>query len=180
MWLAQREHSRQELGAKLAHWLATRERQARADADTDADADDHAGDAAADAAADVRAPLRRPSAQPALPSPGEIEPLLDALERAGHLSDRRFVESRVHARTARYGNLRIQHELKRLGTAPDAQTLACLKESEAERARAVWAAKFGQPPADATERARQMRFLAGRGFSAETIRSLLAHPADDE
>ncbi len=44
---------------------------------------------------------------------------------------------------------------------------------EAERARAVWARKFGQPPADPREYARQYRFMAGRGFSADCIRRLL-------
>jgi regulatory protein len=63
---------------------------------------------------------------------------------------------------------------------PDAATLARLKDTEAERARAVWAARFGRAPADAAERARQMRFLAQRGFSAETIRSVLDAPSAAE
>jgi regulatory protein len=38
----------------------------------------------------------------------------------------------------------------------------------------VWARKFGgEPPPDAAARARQMRFLAGRGFSADVIRRVL-------
>ena len=148
MWLAQREHTRQELGDKLARWVAAR---------------------------------RCEAAEPAEPAEADqIEPLLDALEQAGHLSDRRFVESRVHLRAPRFGNLRIQQELRQLGVRPDDATLDHLRATEAERARAVWAAKFGRAPADAAERARQMRFLAGRGFSAETIRRVLAHATDDE
>jgi len=34
----------------------------------------------------------------------------------------------------------------------------------------VWLKKFGGPASDAHERARQMRFLAARGFSGEVIR----------
>jgi regulatory protein len=53
-----------------------------------------------------------------------------------------------------------------------------LRSSELDRARAVWQGRFGAVPADARERARQMRFLAGRGFSAEVIRSVVAGPSD--
>lgn len=45
-----------------------------------------------------------------------------------------------------------------------------LRGTELERAREVWRRKFGRPPADAAERAKQMRFLAARGFSGEAVR----------
>ena len=98
-----------------------------------------------------------------------LEPLLQALQAAGHLSDARFAESRVHARAARLGTTRIEQELRRRGVEPDPALREALRASELERARAVWARRFGQPPADFSERARQSRFLAGRGFSADTI-----------
>jgi regulatory protein len=80
----------------------------------------------------------------------------------------------------RYGNLRIRQELAQHGLSPDEQTLQQLRESEFERARAVWQRKFGQVPSDAHERARQMRFLAQRGFSAEVVRRVLnAHDDAD-
>ena len=50
--------------------------------------------------------------------------------------------------------------------------------SDGARAREVWRKKFGQPPADAAERARQLRFLAARGFSGEVARRAL-DAADD-
>jgi regulatory protein len=56
-------------------------------------------------------------------------------------------------------------------------------EDELTRARRVWQRRFGQlpiPSRDASERARQMRFLAGRGFSAETIRRLLRATLEDD
>lgn len=99
-----------------------------------------------------------------------LEAVLAALQSAGHLSDSRFLESRVHARAARLGNLRIEHELRRSGTPLDHSTREALRASELARAQAVWAKRFGSPAADRAERARQARFLAGRGFSAETIR----------
>ena len=48
-----------------------------------------------------------------------------------------------------------------------------LKETELETARAVWMKKFGVVPANARDKARQMRFLQGRGFGLDIIRRLL-------
>ena len=145
-WLALREHSRVELRRKLLR-LARQRAAAQAD---DADAAD--------------------SAEPA----AEVDALLEWLTAHHYASDVRFVESRVNARAARYGNQRIRQELGQHGTALDAETAARLKDSELARARAVRARKFGAEPAtEAKARARQMRFLSGRGFSANVIRRAL-------
>jgi regulatory protein len=50
---------------------------------------------------------------------------------------------------------------------------------ELERARALWLRKYGEPPADGKEWARQARFLQGRGFSTDVIRRLLKQPKGD-
>jgi regulatory protein len=148
-WLAQREHSRVELRRKLLR--AARE-QARA-AEVIADAED-----------------------PAV----EIDALLDWLVAERHLSEARFVESRVHARQARFGQRRIAQELKQHGAALDADAAQSLRATEFERACAIWARKFGTLPAgDAAARAKQMRFLAGRGFDADVIRRVVRGGADD-
>ena len=102
-----------------------------------------------------------------------VDRLLDWLQQHRYLSEVRFVESRVQARSARYGNLRIRQELAQHGLSPDEQTLQQLRDTELARARAVWQRKFGQVPVDAHERARQMRFLAQRGFSAAVVRQVL-------
>ncbi|MBC7994310.1 MAG: recombination regulator RecX [Rhizobacter sp.] len=99
----------------------------------------------------------------------QVEAVLDWLQANRYLCEERFVESRVHARTARFGNLRIRHELAQHGVALGADAAQQLKDSELARARDVWSRKFGQRAVDAAERARQMRFLAGRGFSSEAI-----------
>lgn len=105
----------------------------------------------------------------------DIDAVLDALEAAKLLSETRFAESLVHRRAARFGNQRILTELQshRL----DEESLAGIREQlavdEAARARAVWQRKFGTAPADAAERAKQMRFLQQRGFSHDAIRSAL-------
>ncbi len=53
------------------------------------------------------------------------------------------------------------------------------RASELDRARAAWAKRFGTPPANPLERAKQMRFLHGRGFSFEVIRRVVAGAQDD-
>ncbi|WP_157265474.1 regulatory protein RecX [Azohydromonas aeria] len=103
-----------------------------------------------------------------------VEALLEWLQAQRYLSEERFVESRVHARAARFGNLRIRQELAQHGVALDEDAAQRLRDTELERCREVWARKFGDaPPADAAQRARQMRFLAGRGFGADVIRRVL-------
>jgi len=109
----------------------------------------------------------------------EVDALLIWLQAQGYLSEARFVESRIHARSQRYGNLRIQQELAQHGVQLEAEQQAKLKDSELERARQIWRRKFGaEAPVDAAARVKQMRFLAGRGFSAEVIRRVLR--ADEE
>jgi len=51
------------------------------------------------------------------------------------------------------------------------------RDSEFERAREVWQKKFGVPPADAADKARQLRFLQSRGFTSEVIRRVVAEGA---
>jgi len=128
-WLARREHSRAELGRKLAAYAESED---------------------------------------------EVERLLDSLEAERLLSDGRYASERAAVRGLRYGNLRLKQELQAQGV--DGETLAAAlagSGDERERCRAVWAKKFGVLPASAEERARQMRFLQYRGFSPESIRSVL-------
>lgn len=109
-----------------------------------------------------------------------VAALLDWLEANGYLSHQRFVESRVHARAARFGNLRIRQELAQHGLALDGEVAASLERSELERAREVWSRRFGEAPADAAARARQARFLSGRGFSSEVVRQVLRRGQDED
>ena len=102
-----------------------------------------------------------------------VEALLDWLEEHKYLSAERFVESRVHARAARFGNLRIRGELKQHALALPAEAAQALAHSELDRATQLVDRKFGAVPATPAARARQARFLAGRGFSPDTIRSVL-------
>jgi len=113
--------------------------------------------------------------QPFAEDPDELERLLDDLEKRGWLSEARFVEQLTIVRRRRFGAARIIHELREKGVS-DASLAAAqsqLRGSEVEAARAVWKKKFGSLPATLAERAKQSRFLASRGFSAETVRQVL-------
>jgi regulatory protein len=106
--------------------------------------------------------------------PGErVDALLDWLEAHRHLSQERFIESRVHARSARFGNLRIRQELKQHELVLPAEAARALQDTELQRARRVRERKFDALPEGNAECARQARFLAGRGFSPDVIRRVL-------
>ncbi|WP_292935627.1 recombination regulator RecX [Noviherbaspirillum sp.] len=112
----------------------------------------------------------------------DVEGLLDALEAAKLLSQSRFSESLVHRRASRFGNNRILSELQTHGIDGDAldEIKASLTQDEVSRAREVWRKRFDQPPADASERAKQMRFLQQRGFSHGAIQAAMRAAGDAE
>ncbi|MGH6717182.1 MAG: recombination regulator RecX [Bradyrhizobium sp.] len=105
----------------------------------------------------------------------ELEKVLDEMERRGWLSAARVVEQTLHNRRARYGSRRIMRELKGKGISESliAEAARQLRAGEMEVAREVWRRKFGAPPGDARERARQMRFLLGRGFDPEVVNKVV-------
>src|SRR5690349_4441982 len=93
--------------------------------------------------------------------PGTLAQALDELAARDFLSEARVVQSVVHQRAGRMGALRVKQELQQKGIGAEAiaGAMAQLKSTELERAREVWRRRFGQPPADAAERAKQTRFL---------------------
>ena len=129
----------------------------------------------------LAAARRRDATDPAATdSAAEVEAVLDWLVDHRHLSEARFVESRVHVRAPRFGTRRITQELAQHGLALAPDMVAQLRADELTRAREVWTRKFGAAPTgDASARARQMRFLAGRGFAPEVIRCVVRGANDD-
>ena len=170
-WLSQREHSRDELRSKLLRLL--RRRPVRADERNDPAGigADQAGWRPLPHAPDD--PLVNPPHDPPDDPTTEVDALLQWLEAHDYLSEARFVESRVNARQSRFGNLRIRQELQQHGVALDADTQQALQRSEFNRAREVWRKKYDSPAEDAAARLRQMRFLAGRGFSIDVVRRVV-------
>jgi regulatory protein len=116
-------------------------------------------------------------------SPGEIEVTLEALIREGLLSEARFLEGFVDSQARRgHGPVWIRAELEKRGVAGDevAAALAAAGRDWTALAREVRAKRFGAGrPADFRERARQMRFLQYRGFTAAQVREALGSAGDD-
>lgn len=112
----------------------------------------------------------------------EIAQVLDDFTQRGWLSEQRAAEQMVNARRSRYGMARIRRDLQAKGVDAEvvSSTVAALKDGELEAARDVWRRKFKVLPAGAAERAKQARFLLGRGFSTEVITRLLRGLAKDE
>ncbi len=106
----------------------------------------------------------------------QIEEVLTDFEARGWLSDERFAQALVRRRSERYGARRVADELQRAGveTGLITQLTTELKASEFERAKALWARKFGQIPTEQKERARQYRFLISKGFSPELVAKVVA------
>lgn len=105
----------------------------------------------------------------------DLAAILDELEAKGFISAERFVDSVIHTKAARYGTSRVLQELRHKGV--DAELIADARErlrsTELQRAREVWQRRFGTPPDSPQERARQMRFLASRGFGGDVVRKVL-------
>ena len=113
--------------------------------------------------------------------PGELARALDDLQAKGFINEQRVLESVVFRRAPRLGAMRVRQELQAKGLAPEAiaHAVAELQGSEVERAREVWRKKFQAPAEDAQGRAKQMRFLAARGFGTEAIRRVVKGGEED-
>jgi regulatory protein len=112
----------------------------------------------------------------------DLEAELDALAQRGWLSDARAADQLVNQRRGRFGTQRIAHEMRQKGLSEDliGAALPALKQGELEAAREVWQKKFGILPDNAKEKARQMRFLQQRGFSADVIFQVMKFSDTDE
>ena len=75
----------------------------------------------------------------------------------------------------RYSRRRIAEELKAKGVArSDIDTALAGADIDDEAAlRALWQRRFGRPPENEREKARQVRFLQARGFALSAILKLL-------
>ena len=114
-------------------------------------------------------------------TPGQLAQVLDELQAKDFISEARVVESVIHRRAGRFGAARIKYELlnKGLGAEAVAGAMDSLKSNELERAQGIWRRKFDGPATDAAGRAKQMRFLAARGFGGDVIRRVLTQAEDD-
>jgi regulatory protein len=114
--------------------------------------------------------------------PGELAKALDELQARDFINDGRAIESVVHRRAGKWGAAKVKQELTTKGLTGEAvaQALAGLKDTELRRAQEVWRKKFGSPAPDPQTRAKHMRFLLTRGFSAEVVRQVVSGAGEDD
>lgn len=125
-----------------------------------------------------------------------IDAVVSRVQRENWQSDERFVETFVQGREQRWGNQKIIQALSQHNLASEQLTelKEDLKDSEYDRAREIWIKRFGAKygvdlynsdsssdedfsdqlgqesfEEQAKDKAKQMRFLASRGFSADVV-----------
>ena len=111
----------------------------------------------------------------------DLDAMLSELESKGFISAERVVDSVIHTKAARFGARRVAQELRHKGVDADliANAMDRLRSTELQRARDVWQRRFGAQPATPQERAKQMRFLASRGFWGDVVRQVLQGAQED-
>ncbi len=101
----------------------------------------------------------------------DLEALLDDLVKRAWLSDARVAEQSIRAKAHRFGPRKLEQQLRARGVDEDAIAAGFRRAAEAgaSNLEAVWRSRFHSPPADERERARQARFLQGRGFALDEV-----------
>ena len=117
-----------------------------------------------------REELRRKLA-PKVEQGEDLDAVLDELAAKGWLSDARYAEHAISAKARRFGPMKMAHYLK--GRGVDAEAIAAgLRAAGADGApqlETIWKSRFREAPQDEREKARQVRFLQGRGFALDEI-----------
>ena len=110
-----------------------------------------------------------------------ITAILEDFKTRGWLSDARFTEQIVHARSHKFGSAKIANELREKGVSQDLIETAIeqVKENELDNAKEIWRKKFKASPASREEWAKQARFLQSRGFGFDTIKRVLNSKDND-
>ena len=106
-------------------------------------------------------------------SSAELQTLISGLKRKNQLSEERFAEERVRRLSRKYGAARIRQDLKAKGVS-DELVDRVSTAGDLERARAILERKYRTPATTREDKAKRMRFLQSRGFSAEVIFTLLS------
>jgi regulatory protein len=108
-------------------------------------------------------------------NPEALQATLDDLQAKGFINEERAAASLLNRRANKLGAARVLQELRHQGF--DEELIAIqaeiLRESEEIRIKNVWEKKFSKQPTDASNRAKQMRFLASRGFASNQIGRLM-------
>ena len=105
----------------------------------------------------------------------EVVVVLDELSSQGLLSNERFAHALVAQKSGSYSRRSIRGELKRKGVSGEAieGALGDAPVEDEAAMLALWQRRFGAPPANDREKARQIRFLQSRGFELSAIFKML-------
>lgn len=124
-----------------------------------------------------REELRRKLA-PKLAEGDDLEAVLEDLAKRGWLSDARYAEQAIRAKARRYGPIKLAHALRAKGVDEEAIAAAfsAAGRDGDSNLETVWKTRFKALPQEERERARQVRFLQGRGFALEEILRFLKRP----
>ncbi len=173
-WLAQREHSRAELQAKLLRHAVNMQRKAVMGKDGKLASVGRLGSSGMAAIGDEADTAETAAAALAL-TQSQITQVLDDLGAAGLQSDARTAQSVARSKSSRYGVHRIKQQLQAKGLASElvARTVGEVRDTEFDRALDVWRRRYGEPAQNMAERARQVRFLTARGFDSEVVRRVV-------
>lgn len=105
----------------------------------------------------------------------DLAAVLDELAAKGWLSDARFAEVSIRSKARRFGPRKLAHDLRAKGV-DDEAIAAGMRAAGTDGVasiEAIWRSRFRAPAANDREKARQARFLIGRGFaSGEVFRFL--------
>ena len=112
----------------------------------------------------------------------QITAILEDFKTRGWISDARFTEQIVHARSHKFGASKIVNELREKGVSQELIETAIeqLKENELDNAKEIWRKKFKKSPDSRDEWARQARFLQSRGFGFDIIKKVLNSKIEDD
>jgi regulatory protein len=119
-----------------------------------------------------RAELARKLA-PHAESKEALEGVLDLLLSRRQQSDERFAEERARSLSRKYGTARIRQDLKNRGVSEEISDRVSAGLNDLEKAKQILQRKYREPAQTREERAKRARFLQGRGFSLDVIRSLV-------
>lgn len=105
-----------------------------------------------------------------------IKQLLDELVKRNYLSNQRYIEVYLNAKSKRYGVLKLKANLiSKLSDYSEAEfALKQLNEQQFKFAYDIWDRKFGVNPHTKKEYAKQVRFLQNRGFTADVIKKIVS------
>jgi regulatory protein len=114
-----------------------------------------------------------------LPKVEQLATLLDELAERNWQSDSRFAQQFTDSRGQKYGSRRLQQEMRQRGVSQE-DIAACWMSATTWPGPAAVGKKFGSVASTPQERAKQMRFLAARGFGMDIIRQVMAGSAEDD